>query len=74
MAKKIEVCVWERYSGKYVTSCGHQAHAMGRGWNFCPFCGKYYELSKKKYQTEYHKKHKEEHAEYYKEYYQKNKV
>lgn len=69
----MKLCVWEKYSGKYITTCGHQAHVIGRGWDYCPYCGNFLEISRKMYQANYHKKNKDKHAEYYKGYYKEHR-
>lgn len=69
----MEVCTWEKIKGKYQTSCGHKPVSHGRGWVYCPFCGKISMISKVNYQRRYAKAHKEERQEYYKKYYQEHK-
>lgn len=82
-------CIWYKTNKTYHTSCGFTTKIRGRGWNFCPYCGKefgsadiseyqklYRQANKEKiqaYQKDYHEKHKVEHAAYYKEYYEENK-
>ena len=69
----MEVCTWEKVTGKYVTSCGHKPVSHGRGWVYCPFCGGLCTVSHAEYQRIYTQKHKAEKQEYYKNYYQEHK-
>lgn len=34
-------CGYIKTEKGYVTSCGIKVRAIGRGWLYCPHCGKY---------------------------------
>lgn len=36
----IKKCEWIRQGFKYSTGCGFIENRKGKGWGFCPYCGK----------------------------------
>ena len=71
----MKICVWEKKTGKYKTTCGHAPSRLGRGWMYCPFCGSNLNISvdRSEYQKKYYQAHKKLHSEYYKEYYKEHR-
>lgn len=51
-------CKWEKTIKGYVTLCGHAPKQMGRGWVFCPYCGKSLDKERANYLHDYYKNHK----------------
>jgi hypothetical protein len=50
-------CKWEKTIKGYVTLCGHALKMMGRGYIYCPYCGKELDKARADYLHSYYKNH-----------------